>query len=107
MDNLSSHKSAAVRKAIRAAGALLIVLPPYSPDLNPIEQAYSKLKTLLRKENARTLPQTEAGIGKLLGGWCAPCHSGSATPEMSAQIAMRRFCRAGSWACGFGAIRFR
>ena len=67
MDNLSSHKSAAVRKAIRAAGALLIFLPPYSPDLNPIEQAFSKLKTLLRKENARTLPQTEAGIGKLLG----------------------------------------
>jgi transposase len=66
MDNLSSHKSAAVRKAIRA-GALLIFLPPYSPDLNPIEQAFSKLKTLLRKENARTLPQTEAGIGKLLG----------------------------------------
>jgi transposase len=66
MDNLSSHKAAAVRQAIRAAGALLIFLPPYSPDLNPIEQAFSKLKTLLRKENARTLEQTSDCIGKLL-----------------------------------------
>lgn len=54
MDNLSSHKNPAIRRAIRAAGALLLFLPPYSPDLNPIEQAFSKLKTLLRKENART-----------------------------------------------------
>ena len=66
MDNLSSHKAAAVRRAIRAAGALLIFLPPYSPDLNPIEQAFSKLKTLLRKENARTLDDTSTCIGKLL-----------------------------------------
>ena len=66
MDNLSSHKAAAVRRAIRAAGALLIFLPPYSPDLNPIEQAFSKLKTLLRKENARTLEQTLKCIGTLL-----------------------------------------
>jgi transposase len=66
MDNLSSHKAAAVRRVIRAAGALLIFLPPYSPDLNPIEQAFSKLKTLLRKENARTREQTETCIGTLL-----------------------------------------
>jgi transposase len=66
MDNLSSHKAAAVRRAIRSAGALLIFLPPYSPDLNPIEQAFSKLKTLLRKENARTREQTEKCIGTLL-----------------------------------------
>ena len=66
MDNLSSHKAAVVRRAIRAAGALLLFLPPYSPDLNPIEQAFSKLKTLLRKENARTLEHTTACIGKLL-----------------------------------------
>lgn len=66
MDNLSSHKAAAVRRAIRAAGALLIFLPPYSPDLNPIEQAFSKLKTLLRKENARTLEHTSDCIAKLL-----------------------------------------
>ena len=66
MDNLSSHKAAAVRRAIRAAGALLLFLPPYSPDLNPIEQAFAKLKTLLRKENARTLEQTTTGIVTLL-----------------------------------------
>ena len=66
MDNLASHKGAAVRRAIRAAGALLIFLPPYSPDLNPIEQAFSKLKTLLRKENARTREQVETCIRDLL-----------------------------------------
>ena len=66
MDNLSSHKAAAVRQAIRSAGAKLIFLPPYSPDLNPIEQAFSQLKTLLRKENARTLDTTTSCIGKLL-----------------------------------------
>jgi transposase len=66
MDNLSSHKSKAVREAIRAAGAKLFFLPPYSPDLNPIEQAFSKLKTLLRKENARTIEQVEKCIAKLI-----------------------------------------
>lgn len=66
MDNLSSHKGVAVRRAIRSAGAKLIFLPPYSPDLNPIEQAFSQLKTLLRKENARTLEETTTCIGKLL-----------------------------------------
>jgi transposase len=66
MDNLSSHKGKAVRRAIRSAGAKLFFLPPYSPDLNPIEQAFSKLKTLLRKENARTIEQVEKCIAKLL-----------------------------------------
>ena len=66
MDNLSSHKGGAVRQAIRAAGAKLFFLPAYSPDLNPIEQAFAQLKTLLRKENARTLEQTSECIGKLL-----------------------------------------
>lgn len=66
MDNLSSHKNAAVRRAIRAAGAKLFYLPPYSPDLNPIEQAFAKLKTLLRKQNARTTEQVETCIAKLL-----------------------------------------
>ena len=66
MDNLSSHKSSAVRRAIRDADAKLIFLPPYSPDLNPIEQAFAKLKTLLRKENARTVEQTTACIGRLI-----------------------------------------
>ena len=66
MDNLSSHKNPAVRAAIRAAGAKLFYLPPYSPDLNPIEQAFSKLKTLLRKANARTFEQVENAIAELL-----------------------------------------
>ncbi len=66
MDNLSSHKSSAVRRAIRDAGAKLIFLPPYSPDLNPIEQAFAKLKTLLRKENTRTVEQTTVCIGRLI-----------------------------------------
>jgi transposase len=55
MDNLPAHKPAAVRAAIEAAGAELRYLPPYSPDLNPIEQAYSKLKALLKKAAARSL----------------------------------------------------
>jgi transposase len=54
MDNLSSHKGSTIRRAIRAVGAKLFYLPQYSPDLNPIEQALFKLKTLLRKANART-----------------------------------------------------
>lgn len=66
MDNLSSHKGKAIRKAIQAAGAKLIFLPPYSPDLNPIEQVFAKLKTLLRKANARTIPAITEAIGKLL-----------------------------------------
>jgi transposase len=66
MDNLSSHKDLAIRRAIRAAGAKLFYLPPYSPDLNPIEQAFAKLKTLLRKANARNFDQVQAAIAKLL-----------------------------------------
>jgi putative transposase len=54
MDNLGSHKGKAVRRAIRAAGAKLILLPKYSPDLNPIEQLFAKLKHLLRKAAKRT-----------------------------------------------------
>lgn len=66
MDNLSSHKDPAVRAAIRSVGAKLFYLPPYSPDLNPIEQAFSKLKTLLRKENARSFDRVSDCIGKLI-----------------------------------------
>jgi len=54
LDNLSAHKVAGVRQAIEAAGARLLYLPPYSPDFNPIEMAFSKLKALLRKAAART-----------------------------------------------------
>ena len=67
MDNLSSHKNSGVRAAIRSAGAKLFYLPAYSPDLNPIEKAFSKLKTLLRKANARTFGQVEKAIAELLG----------------------------------------
>jgi transposase len=66
MDNLGSHKSRAVRQAIRRAGAHLIFLPPYSPDLNPIEQVFAKLKTLLRKAAERTVEATWRRIGQLL-----------------------------------------
>ena len=66
IDNLGSHKGKAVRRAIRAAGAKLFFLPPYSPDLNPIEQVFAKLKTLLRKAAERTVEATWRRIGSLL-----------------------------------------
>lgn len=65
-DNLGSHKGKAVRDAVTAAGATLAFLPPYSPDLNPIEQMFAKLKTMLRKANARTVQATWKSIGSLL-----------------------------------------
>jgi transposase len=67
MDNLGSHKGSAVRRAIRQAGAKLFLLPKYSPDLNPIEQVFAKLKHLLRKAAARTSDAVCATIGTLLG----------------------------------------
>jgi transposase len=66
IDNLGSHKSKAVRQAIREVGAKRIFLPKYSPDLNPIEQVFAKLKTLLRKAEARTPETVCAAIGQLL-----------------------------------------
>ncbi|KAF0146715.1 MAG: transposase [bacterium] len=66
MDNLGSHKGAGVRKAIEAAGATLLYLPPYSPDFNPIEKAFSKLKALLRKAAERTVDALWDRIGALL-----------------------------------------
>jgi len=66
LDNLGSHKGKAVRQAIRKAGAKLIFLPKYSPDLNPIEQVFAKLKTLLRKAAARTVDTVCAAIGQIL-----------------------------------------
>jgi transposase len=71
MDNLGSHKGKAVRRAIRKAGAHLLFLPPYSPDLNPIEQVFAKLKTLLRKAAERTVEATWRRIGKLLDHFSA------------------------------------
>lgn len=66
MDHLGSHKGKAVRQAIRSAGAKQFFLPKYSPDLNPIEQVFAKLKHLLRKEAARTVEAVCAAIGQLL-----------------------------------------
>lgn len=66
MDNLSVHKVAGVREAIEARGAKLRYLPPYSPDLNPIEMSFSKLKALLRKLARRTIPELCRGIGKFI-----------------------------------------
>jgi transposase len=66
MDNLGSHQGQAVRRAIRTAGAKLFFLPPYSPELNPIEQLFAKLKHLLRRAAERTVEATWQRIGSLL-----------------------------------------
>ena len=66
MDNLGSHKSAEVSKMIRAAGAKLHYLPPYSPDLNPIEQAFSKIKHWMRMAQKRTVDDTWRHLGSLV-----------------------------------------
>jgi transposase len=66
IDNLGSHKSPKIKNAIAAAGAELRFLPRYSPDLNPIEMAFSKLKTLLRKASERTVEALWNRIGELL-----------------------------------------
>jgi transposase len=66
MDDLAAHKVAGVRKAIEARGAILRHLPPSSPDPNPIEQAFAKLKALLRKAAVRTVDGLWTAIGRLL-----------------------------------------
>jgi len=66
IDNLPAHKGSAVREAIEAAGARLVYLPPYSPDFNPIENAFAKLKALLRKAAERTVEGLWRAIGELL-----------------------------------------
>lgn len=66
LDNLGSHKVIGVREAIEAAGATLLFLPPYSPDFNPIEQLFAKLKALLRKTAARTVEALWSAIGQLV-----------------------------------------
>lgn len=65
-DNLSSHHAAGVREAIREVGATLLYLPPYSPDLNPIEMAFSKLKALLRKHAAREFDALACAVSDVL-----------------------------------------
>lgn len=66
MDNLRAHKVSGVREAIEAKGAQVIYLPPYSPDLNPIEKCWSKLKTALRALGARTREALEEAIGQVI-----------------------------------------
>lgn len=79
MDNLSSHKRDSVRALIEAAGARLLFLPPYSPDFNPIEKAFSRLKAMLRKAGERTVSGLWSLIGKLVDLFqpkeCANCFS--------------------------------
>jgi transposase len=66
LDNLAAHKGDKVRELIEARGAKLVFLPPYSPDLNPIEMAFAKLKALLRKAAERTVAALWDRIGELL-----------------------------------------
>lgn len=66
MDNLAAHKHAAIREAVEAAGATLLYLPPYSPDFNPIENAFAKFKAILRKAAARTIEELWHAIGEAL-----------------------------------------
>ena len=66
MDNLPSHKVAGIREAIKAVGVYLLYLPLYSPDLNPVEQAFAKLKSLLRKTSARTVDDLWQAIADCL-----------------------------------------
>ena len=86
MDNLGSHRGKAVRRAIREAGAKLLFLPKYSPDLNPIEQAFSKLKHLLSKAQARSYDAILEAIGEV---------PGSFTPNECASYLKN---------CGYGAV---
>ncbi len=72
MDNLGSHKGKAVRRLIRSAGAKLFFLPRYSPDLNPIEQVFAKLKTLLRKTDPRTIEEPPRGAASATSSTASP-----------------------------------
>ncbi len=67
LDNLSAHKSSQVKRLVESTGATLVPLPPYSPDLNPIELAISKVKTVLRKLARRSVDGVMTGIGEALG----------------------------------------
>lgn len=86
MDNLGSHKGKAVRPLIRSAGAKLFFLPKYSPDLNPIEQVFAKLKHILRKAVARTVEAICTAVGKILGTFapeeCATISKIQAMPNL-------------------------
>jgi len=91
MHNLGSHKGNAVRKAIRTVGAKLFFLPPYSPDLNAIEQVFAKLKTLLRKAGERTVEDTWKRIGQLLNAF-SPTEMRQLSQKCRIRFSMRRSC---------------
>ena len=97
MDNLGSHKGKAVRRLIRSAGAKLFFLPKYSPDLNPIEQLFAKLKHLLRKAAARTVEAVCAASAPL-SPWLAtsaqpkPRRQENASTTMQAARGLSRLC---------------
>ena len=67
MDNLGSHKRPGIRASIEAAGASLLYLPPYSPDFNPIENLFAKIKAMLRKAAERTIDGLWSAIGRIIG----------------------------------------
>jgi transposase len=71
LDNLAAHRVDGIRQTLAAVGASILYLPPYSPDLNPIEQLFAKLKALLRKAAARTREELWSAIGRLLDA-CPP-----------------------------------
>jgi transposase len=98
LDNLAAHKVDGVRQAIVAAGASILYLPPYSPDLNPIEQLFAKLKALLRKAAARTKDELWRAIGRLLDT-CPPAEcanyltrSESGPPAATTSACSRNSC---------------
>jgi transposase len=93
MDNLGSHKRQAIRHAIRAAGAKLFFLPPYSPDLNPIEQVFAKLKTLLRKAGERTIEATWRRIDTLLDE--CPRRMRQLSQQLRLRFGVKRSCSRG------------
>lgn len=104
MDNLSSHKGPQVRTMTEAVGASLLYLPPYSPDFNPIENAFAKLKALLRKAAARTVPTLWVVIGRLIDTFmpneCTNFFKASgydATSEESALVWPADFTRLHPW----------
>jgi transposase len=88
MDNLKAHKVSGIREAIESRGAKLVYLPPYSPDLSPIEECWSKVKTWLRKAKARTVEALEKAMGEALDqvtnsdaqGWFRYCGYGVHSP---------------------------
>lgn len=95
MDNLGSHKSAAIRQMIKAAGARLWYLPPYSPDLNPIEQAFAKIKHWMRQAQKRTLEDTWRHIGLVPRSRPRMQLCSKRTPLSTLALSFGRFVRAG------------